>query len=189
MSAREKSQTTLLVRRITADLEAHPEGYDLPLVETANALGLGVRGGMSGPFYRALARTTQFHITKANGPAELAARTTLQTLTRHQVGRLPPSLQAEHAEWEAASAATPTAEQRRNRARQLALSLLALGEPIDVVERQLHHWRIHPGMAHEAVRWAVLRRGAPVPEAASGPAPIPPPQPVRAVFDPADDAA
>ena len=44
--------TTFLIRRLAGDLEAHPDGFDLPLEETANAIGLGLRGGMSGPFYR-----------------------------------------------------------------------------------------------------------------------------------------
>lgn len=184
--------TTFLIRRITAELEVHPDGFDLPLEETAHAIGLGIRGGMSGPFFRALARTGQFHITKATGPSELAARTRLQTLTHHQVSRLPPALQAEHAEWVASTQATPTAEERRTRARRLALSLLELGEPTDAVELQLHRWKIHPGMAHEALRWALARRqGAePAPaRATAAAAPVPPPRRPRPVYDPADDAA
>jgi hypothetical protein len=184
--------TTLLIRRLAADLEAHPDGFDLPLEETANALGLGLRGGLSGPFYRAIARTGQFHITKANGPNELAARTKLQTLTRHQVDRLPPLLQQEHAEWAAATVAAPSLEERRTRARRLALSLLELGEPPDAVELQLHRWKIHPGLAHEALRWAEARRqgASPAPvQATAAAAPIPPPRRSRPVYDPAGDAA
>lgn len=187
--------TTFLVRRITAELEQYPEGFDLPLEETAHAIGLGVRGGMSGPFFRALARTGQFHITKATGPSELAARTRLQTLTHHQVGRLPPTLQEEHAEWVASTNATPTAEERRTRARRLALSLLELGETNDAVELQLHRWKVHPGVAHEALRWALARRtgadstpSSPALATAAA-APIPPPRRPRPVYDPADDVA
>jgi hypothetical protein len=186
--------TTLLIRRLASDLEAHPDGFDLPLEETAHALGLGLRGGLSGPFYRSLARTGQFHITKANGPTELAVRTKLQTLTRHQVDRLPPLLQAEHAEWIAATAATPTPEERRTRARLLALSLLELGETVEAIELQLHRWKIHPGMAHEAMRWARDRRAgsdgtaAPV-QATAAAAPLPPIRRPRPVPSPADDAA
>jgi hypothetical protein len=191
--------TTFLVRRIAAELERHPEGFDLPLEETAHAIGLGVRGGMSGPFFRALARTGQFHITKATGPSELATRTRLQTLTHHQVSRLPAALQEEHAEWVASTTATPTAEERRTRARRLALSLLELGEPNDAVELQLHRWKVHPGVAHEALRWAIARREgaeAPASSAPSSPAlataaaaPIPPPRRPRPVYGPADDVA
>ncbi|HWJ97361.1 MAG TPA: hypothetical protein VNQ33_04320, partial [Acidimicrobiales bacterium] len=129
------------------------------------------------------------------GPAELAARTRLQTLTRHQVGRLPPALQAEHAEWVASTSATPTAEERRTRARRLALSLLELGEPDEAVELELHRWKVHPGMAHEALRWAHARRAGTeaAPSAAAlataAAAPIPPPRRPRPVYDPADDVA
>ncbi len=184
--------TTFLIRRLAAELEAHPDGFDLPLEETANAIGLGLRGGMSGPFYRALARTGQFHITKANGPSELAARTKLQTLTHHQVDRLPPTLQQEHAEWVASATATPSAAERRTRARHLALSLLELGEPPDAAELQLHRWKVHPALAHEALRWAEARRGPgtpAAPEATAAAAPIPPPRRPRPVYDPAGDAA
>ena len=164
--------TTLLIRRLAGELEAHPEGFDLPLEDTAHAIGLGLRGGLSGPFYRALARTGQFHITRATGPTELAVRTKLQTLTRHQVDRLPPTVQEEHAAWVAASEATPTPEERRTRARRLALSLLELGEAPDAVELQLHRWKFHPGMAHVALCWAQARRDDRTPAPGPTPAPV-----------------
>ena len=184
--------TTFLIRRIAGELEAHPDGFDLPLEETANAIGLGLRGGLSGPFYRALARTGQFSITKANGPSELAARTMLQTLTLHQVDRLPPMLKEEHAAWVASTTATPDVHQVRTRARRLALSLLELGEPPDAAELQLHRWKVHPGLAHEALRWAQARRQGTdpaLPQATAAAARVPPPRRPRPVYDPADDAA
>src|SRR5690606_28694619 len=55
--------TTLLVRRIAAELERQPDGFALDLEETAKAIGLGMRGGANGPFLRAVARTGQFHIS------------------------------------------------------------------------------------------------------------------------------
>lgn len=179
--------TTLLIRRLAGELEAHPEGFDLPLEDTAHAIGLGLRGGLSGPFYRALARTGQFHITRATGPTELAVRTKLQTLTRHQVDRLPPTVQEEHAAWVAASEATPTPEERRTRARRLALSLLELGEAPEAVELQLHRWKFHPGMAHEALRWAEARRDDRRPttvQATAAAAPIPTVRRARPTFSP-----
>lgn len=147
--------TTFLIRRLAAELEAQPDGFDLPLDDTARALGLGLRGGPTGPFYRALARTGQFHLTKALGPGHLAARTKLQTLTNHQVSRLPEHLRREHATWLRRASALPDEHQRRERARRLALSLLELGEDADDAELQLHRWKIHPAVAAEAVRWAI----------------------------------
>ena len=182
--------TTFLIRRIAAALEDQPDGFDLHLEDTARAIGLGLRGGMSGPFYRALSRTGQFHITKPAGAGALAARTMLQTLTHHQVERLPGPLRDSHAQWLAESQATPTAEERRTRARRLALSLLELGETPEAIEQQLHRWNVHPGLAHEALRWALTRRaGGPPTMATAADAPVPPPRRPRPVYDPADDAA
>ena len=36
-------------------------------------------------------------------------------------------------------------------------SLVELGEDAEATERQLHRWRFHPALAHEATRWAVER--------------------------------
>ena len=51
--------TTWLLRRMAAGLEAEPAGFELPLSETARALGLGGDGRHS-PFVRALTRCCQF---------------------------------------------------------------------------------------------------------------------------------
>ncbi len=146
--------TLLLARRLAASLDDHPDGFDLDLGETAAALGLSLRDGTSGPFLRAVARTTQFHITRAAGPAALMVRSRVQALSHRQLTRLPTRLQQHHQEWMATRRDLPSEEQRRERARRLALSLLELGEPREAAERQLHRWRFHPAVAHEAVRWA-----------------------------------
>lgn len=151
--------TTFLVRRLAADLETHPQGFDLHLDDTAHALGLGLRGGMTGPFYRAIARTGQFHITRSAGPAHLQVRVRLQTLTHHQTERLPAALRAQHAAWITESRTAPDEAQRTQRARRLALSLLELGESVEATELQLHRWKFHPAVAHDAIRWAQERRG------------------------------
>jgi hypothetical protein len=80
-----------------------------------------------------------------------------------QIERLPDSLRAEHQIWiERPGASEPplALEQARQRARQLALSLLQLGEDGETTERQLHRWRVHPALAHEATAWAVERHRA-----------------------------
>lgn len=171
--------TTFLVRRLAGALEEHPDGFDLPLEDTARSLGLGLRGGSSGPFYRALARTGQFHISRAAGPAHLAVRTRLQTLTHRQLERLPDALQAEHRTWLADHHAEPDEDQRRRRARRLALSLLELGEPLQAAELQLHRWKFHPAVAHDAMRWASARIAARPP--------MPSKQSVRAAADGSGD--
>jgi hypothetical protein len=151
--------TTFLVRHLAAALEAEPEGFDLHLEDTARALGLGHRGGANGPFYRAIARTGQFHITRSAGPGHLSVRLRLQPLTHRQLSRLPERLQAEHRIW-MAQHEVPDEEQRRQRARRLALSLLELGETTQAAELQLHRWKVHPALAHDALRWAEARRSA-----------------------------
>ena len=152
--------TTWLLRRLADGLESRPDGYDLTLEDTARSLGLGMKGGRHSPFVRALVRACQFRLTEVVGSEGLAVRTKLPSLSRHQLERLPPALQDAHRSWEARARQTPDAELRRRRARELALSLLDLGEDTADVERLLHRWRIHPAMAHEALRWAVAHRTA-----------------------------
>ena len=146
--------TLLLVRRITSELDRQPDGFDLDLEDAARGLGLSLRGGPSGPFFRALGRTAQFHITKATGPTTLMARSRIQTLSHRQLERLPDSLRAEHGRWIADHDAEPDEHERRARARRMALSLLELGESAETAELQLHRWKVHPAVAHDALRWA-----------------------------------
>jgi hypothetical protein len=145
--------TVWLLRRLATGLDAEPEGFDLPLAETARALGLGGEGRHS-PFVRALARCVQFDLASPDGQDGLAVRRRLPPLNRRQLVRLPESVQEAHRRWVEADLATPPAERLRQRARRLALSLLELGETLDETERQLLRWRFHPALSHEAARWA-----------------------------------
>ncbi len=145
--------TTWLLRRVVAGLEASPEGFDLDLAETARCLGLGDKGGRHSPFMRALSRLVQFDLAQPRGQA-LAVRRKVPPLNRRQVMRLPQSLQAQHQRLLDANLRTPAAEQMRRRGRQLALSLLELGEDRESVERQLVDWRYHPMVATESASWA-----------------------------------
>jgi len=146
--------TTWLLRRLAAGLELHPQGYELPLAETAKALGLGTKGGRNSPFVRSLGRCCQFGVATSAGSDGLAVRRKLPPLTRQQVERLPPELQEAHRRWQESELRTPSAEQQRRRARSLALSLIELGDDVDATERQLHRWRFHPALAREAASWA-----------------------------------
>lgn len=177
--------TTLLLRRMATDFDDHPAGFDLPLLDTAAALGLGHKGGRNSPFLRALERATTFKIAEPAGQDALAVRRRVAPLTRTQVDRLPAPLRDEHAAWTARAERRPDGEQQQRRARRLALSLAELGEPDEAIERQLHHWKIHPAMAHEAMRWARARqretRSEKPPQS-----PVPPPPPRAAVYSPTD---
>jgi hypothetical protein len=88
------------------------------------------------------------------GPTELSVRRRLPPLARRQVERLSPALQQAHERWQQAQLSDPPAESQRRRGRQLALSLVELGEDAEATERQLLRWRYHPALAREAATWA-----------------------------------
>ena len=149
--------TTWLLRRLVARLELSPAGYEMPLLETATCLGIGHKLGRHSPFVRSLSRLVHFDIAQLRGGTELAVRRKVAPLTRRQVLRLPEPLQLEHKAWQEGQLRTPALEQQRRRSRQLALSLVELGEDLEETERQLHRWKYHPAMAHEAANWAWRR--------------------------------
>lgn len=166
---------TWLLRRLAAGLEASPAGFELDLAATATELGLGSHTGAHSPFVRSLQRCCRFGAADLVDDATLRVRRKLPPLNRAQVERLPDGLRASHEQWMARQVGDSqmTAERLRNRARHLALSLLELGEDGEATERQLHRWRVHPAMAHDATAWAVARhraaRAAAPPEAGEPP--------------------
>lgn len=145
--------TTWLLRRLVSGLDEAPDGFELDLATTARALGLGTRAGRNSPFLRALERSRQFSLTRETGDGILAVRRRLPPLSRHQVARLPLPLQQAHEQWLLGALARPSVEDQRRRARRLALSLFELGEDRESAEHQLHRWRFHPAVAHDAVNW------------------------------------
>lgn len=150
--------TSMLLRRLAAELDDSPGGVDIEVGDLAAAIGLGGRAGRTGPFHRAFGRATQFKLTMPLAPDVVAVRRVLPPLTQYQVNRLPARLRDEHARWRAEEAARPDVDHQRRRARRLALSLVELGETDEAVERQLHRWGLHPALAHDALRWADERR-------------------------------
>jgi hypothetical protein len=147
---------TWLVRHLVDRLDGEPEGYELDLDECATALGLGRRPGAAGVFPRTLARCCQFGAARFVTPTTLAVRRRMPPLTRRQVARLPAKLRDDHDRWVDRPPAD-AADEMRERARQLALSLVELGEDGAGTERQLHRWRFHPALASEATAWALSR--------------------------------
>ena len=147
--------TTWLLRYLANRLDASPEGFDLDLAATAQALGLGGKGGRHSPFMRALSRCCQFDVAEARPDGTLAVRRKLPPLTRRQILRLSPELVAAHQAWQDAELRTPAHEQQRRRSRRLALSLIELGEDAEATEHQLARWRFHPALCREAAAWAV----------------------------------
>ncbi len=160
--------TTWLMRRMAAAFDSSPEGFELPLGETARALGLGDRGGRHSPFLRTVNRMIQFELAQVAASDELLVRRRLPPLSRRQTVRLSEALQEAHERWMADQLKVPPAEAQSRRCKQLALSLLELGEDPEQAERQLLRWRYHPALAREAAAWAAeLHRSAPA-EAEAG---------------------
>ncbi len=96
----------MLVRRFGIELVEHPDGFELDTVAWARALGVGVRGGKNGPFWRAVLRACRFGSAQRNGQL-LAVRRRLPPLTSRQVERLPQQLQVTHQDWLAQAARPP----------------------------------------------------------------------------------
>jgi hypothetical protein len=174
--------TVVLLRRLATELDEHPDGVTLDLMEVARSIGVGMKGGRQSAFMRTVDRACRFGGARWQSPTELAVRRKLPPLTRGQLTRLSPALQEQHDDWVGlhdAPHARDDVARMRERARGLALSLLELGEDPSAAEQQLHRWRFHPALAHEALQWAVAHRRAndsltvtaPSMRAASGPWP------------------
>jgi hypothetical protein len=141
--------TTWLLRSFASALEQSPGGCDLDLAETARSLGLGERTGRHAPFLRCVARAIDFNMASLRGPKSLAVRRYLPTLERRQLLRLPAGRRAEHDKL----VNNDSVDAVHQRARRLALSLYALGESEDEVERALIGWHFHPSLASSSSRW------------------------------------
>jgi hypothetical protein len=96
----------LLVRRMSAELERRPDGFRLESASWARELGVGMKGGRHGPFWRAVERACRFGAARRNGE-RLVVRRRLPPLSARQVERLPESLRAAHLEWTAAQLERP----------------------------------------------------------------------------------
>src|SRR5436190_8315921 len=89
----------LLLRHLADRFEVDPAGVELPVADTAAALGLGPRDGRHSPLMRSLVRLQQFELACRENDTAIAVRRTLPPVHRRHVRRLPAALQARHAEW------------------------------------------------------------------------------------------
>ena len=149
--------TTWLLRHVAAGFDDAPEGFVLPLADTARSIGLGDRGGRHSPFLRSVNRMIQFEMACLFGPDELAVRRRMPPLSQRHLARLSDAQRADHDRWQEQRLQEPGHEAQRRRGCQLALSLLELGEGPEEAERQLLRWRYHPALAREAAAWALER--------------------------------
>jgi hypothetical protein len=149
--------SVLLLRHLAARLDHEPDGFELAVADTSQALGLGAREGNSSPLVRSLARLVQFDVACDDGRGTLAVRRHVPPVNRRHVRRLPVALQAAHDDWVQAQLAEPPVERARRRARRLALMLLEQGDDIDRVEHALRNVGFQPALCHESARWAVAK--------------------------------
>jgi hypothetical protein len=144
----------LLLRRIAAGLDEHPDGIRLEISELSQALGLGHREGNSSPVMRSLDRLIQFDLACGERELGYAVRRSVPPVNRRHVGRLPAPLQEEHRVWAERALAEPPVAIARRRARRLAFTLLEQGDDVDHVERVLHDIGFHPTICRESAAWA-----------------------------------
>ena len=102
--------STFLMRRLAVGLAHSPDGYRLPIVDTAQAMGLGTPVGRQSPFIRAMHRCCQFRLARWDGDV-MQVRRKVPSLRPGQLRRLPESLQTLHA----------TLIERETQARQAAV--------------------------------------------------------------------
>lgn len=149
--------STLLLRHLSSTLDAFPEGFELPLGDTARRLGLGDKGGRHSVFVRSVGRLVQFEMAEMSDARTLAVRRRIPPLSRRHLARLPELLQVAHQRWQEGELRTPPLERMRRRSRQLALSYLEAGLDLAETERELMRLGFHPSVCYESARWAIDR--------------------------------
>jgi hypothetical protein len=135
---------TWLLRRLVAGLERSPDGYDLDLYTTAQAMGLSFTSGRSSPFSKALQRCVMFGLAH---PVEggLAVRRRIPPISFRHLRRMPESVQAAHASW----LSTTIGVEELTRAHRLAATMLELGDDPSVIEHHLVALGVRDAVAAE----------------------------------------
>jgi hypothetical protein len=140
---------TWVLRRLVTGLDAYPDGYELDLGETANALGLSLTAGTHSPFGRAMNRCVMFGMMH-QVPDGVAVRRQLPPLTMRHLRKLPSHLQIAHADW--ASRSKHGDDAGLERAVALAETMIRTGDEPHQLERQLLSLGVAPRVAVEAAR-------------------------------------
>ncbi len=135
---------TWLIRRLVAGLEQSPDGYDLDLGATAQAMGLSYATGRSSPFAKALQRCVMFGLAHPIDGG-LAVRRRIPPVSLRHLRRMPDSVQATHAEW----LHTAIGIDDVTRAHRLATTMLDLGDDPSVIEHHLVALGVRDAVAAE----------------------------------------
>jgi len=151
--------TVWLLRRLAAGFEYSPEGFDLDLAETARSLGLGDRSGRHSPLSAASTGPSSSAWHSCQAPRSCpCADGSLRSIGPGCAGC--PRYAGPPRRWQEQQVQLPADEHQLRRARQLALSLMDLGDDYGAAERQLLRWRYPGSLARQA--WSGrARKGAP----------------------------
>lgn len=146
--------STWLLRRLAAEFDTSPEGFSLDARDTARSIGIGNRGGRSGPFHRSIERCVRFGVARHDDHGIVAVRRRVPPLSRTQVRQLSRSLQGHHQRWQEDQLRRSTHPANEHHAARLARSLLDVGAAPPEVEEQLRRWNFDPDAARRALATA-----------------------------------
>jgi hypothetical protein len=123
---------TWLVRRFATELDRCPEGFEVDLVDTAQAMGLSFSAGRSSPFSKALQRCVMFGLAHPI-PSGLAVRRRIPPVAVRHLRRMPEPVQRAHDEW----LRTTIPLDDLTRAHRLALAMRDIGDDDALIEHRL----------------------------------------------------
>ena len=147
--------SVLLLRHLAHRFEREQGTIEVPVAATSQALGLGPREGNASPLVKSVGRLVQFDLAFAHADGTVAVRRSLPPISRRHIHRLPEHLLAQHEAWMARSEGPRDIAGRR--ARRVAVTLVELGNDVDVVERVLHDLGFSPPLCRESALWAQAR--------------------------------
>ena len=147
--------STWLLRRFAVEFDASPEGFSLDASDAARSIGIGTRGGRSGPFPRAIDRCVRFGCAQHADHGIIAVRRRLPPLSSAQVNRLPRHLRTAHEDWQRDRRRRGPRPADDTHATRLARSLLDVGASAAEVEDQLRRWGFDDTGARRALKAAV----------------------------------
>jgi hypothetical protein len=134
-----------LLRRLVAGLEQSPDGFELDLGATAQAMGLSYAAGRSSPFSKALQRCVMFGLAHQIDRG-IAVRRRLPSVSQRHLARMPEDLRAAHDAWDRGR----ITHDELARAHQVARLLADTGDDLGVIEHRLIAIGISDAVAAEA---------------------------------------
>ncbi len=148
-----------LLRHFAARFDAEPEGFTFDIESTSHALGIRSGTGRNATFVRTMHRIVSFGLGAEFDDQTLMIRVRLPLLHGGHVARLPKSLQRQHGEH--LRRRRGQLHETNRRARDVARTLLELGDSADVVRRQLIAWGVDAQVAVDALANASAASTAP----------------------------